>query len=348
MGWCLDAKRVVPDAVRFAVLGSGSKGNCLVIDGGGVVVMIDAGFSPRETRARLRGLELDLTDVNALLITHGHGDHVKGARQIAGSLGIRTWSTEATRAFCSRFATLKNHVAISGGERFTIGRLSILAVKTPHDEPGSVCYVVDDGDEAFAVCTDLGFACTNVGAALHGVDSLVCEFNHDAQMLQNGPYTAHLKRRIASRFGHIDNDDGAALLQLATSTALSRVLCAHLSEVNNTPALALSKARAVVDGKDIDVAVAPQHAPTAWLRVRRTAARRVRPVLDAGIAPQTEPPAVDDGDDDRRAAATAPASCLPARGGAAVPHPYRAAANPIALKQQMALFAASSRTKEPS
>ncbi len=323
---------MVAGRVRFAVLGSGSKGNCLVIDGGGVVVLIDAGFSPRETRARLRGLDLELTDVNALLITHGHGDHVKGARQIAGSLGIRTWSTEATRSFCSRFTTFKNHVAISGGERFGVGRLNILAVKTPHDEPGSVCYVVDDGDEAFAVCTDLGFACEKVGAALHGVDTFVCEFNHDALMLKTGPYTPHLKRRIASRFGHLDNADGATLLSMVASTALSRVLCAHLSEVNNTPDLALDKAREVVDGRDVDVAVAPQHSPTPWLRVRRRPVHRLRRVVDVDVPREVvaAPPLV-----------AATTFALPARPVIAVSPPPRGAAQPIALKQQMALFSAS-------
>ncbi|MBM4283423.1 MAG: MBL fold metallo-hydrolase, partial [Deltaproteobacteria bacterium] len=272
--------------MRFAVLGSGSKGNCLVIDGGGVVVLVDAGFSPREIRARLRHLELDLTDVDALLITHGHGDHVKGARQLAGSLSLRTFATEETRRFASTFTALKHHVAVEPGVRFTVGGLSVHPVKTVHDEPGSVAYVVNDGDYALGICTDLGTPSESVGQALHGVDSLLLEFNHDPWMLQHGPYPAHLKRRVGSRFGHLKNEDGARLLSMARSTALSRVLCAHLSEVNNTPDKALSAARPLVDGSDVDVACAPQHAPTGWLRVRRRDDRRA----------DTRAPAV--GDDD--------------------------------------------------
>jgi phosphoribosyl 1,2-cyclic phosphodiesterase len=333
--------------VRFAILGSGSKGNCLVVDGGGVVVMIDAGFSPRETRARMRHLEIEVTDVDALLITHGHGDHVKGARQIAGSLGIRTWATEATRGFCSRFATLKNHVPITGGERFTVGRLNILAVKTPHDEPGSVGYVVDDGDEALAICTDLGYACDKVGAALHGVDTFVCEFNHDAHMLKTGPYTPHLKRRISSRFGHLDNVDGAKLLAMANSSALSRVLCAHLSEVNNTPDKALDAAREVVDGRDVDVAIAPQHAPTPWLRVRRRPVTRVRTLveLDAvrDVGRASAPAAA--GAPRRFTASEAAGTEARATQGQPV---AKHVANPIAMKHQMALFASSSKSKDRS
>jgi phosphoribosyl 1,2-cyclic phosphodiesterase len=255
--------------VRFAVLGSGSKGNCVVVDGGGVVVLVDAGFSPREIRARLRHLDLDLTDVDALLVTHGHGDHVKGARQLAGSLSLRTFATEETRRFASTFTTLKHHVPIEAGVRFSLGGLNVMPLKTVHDEPGSVAYVIDDGDCALGLCTDLGTPSPSVGQGLHGVDSLLLEFNHDPWMLQHGPYPAHLKRRVGSRFGHLKNDDGASLLAMARSAALSRVLCAHLSEVNNTPDKALAAARPIVDGADVDVACAPQHAPTGWLRVRR-------------------------------------------------------------------------------
>jgi phosphoribosyl 1,2-cyclic phosphodiesterase len=278
--------------VRFAVLGSGSKGNCLVIDGGGVVVLIDAGFSPREIRARLRHLDIDLADVDALLITHGHGDHVKGARQLAGSLSLRTYATEETRRFASTFTALKHHVPVEPGVRFHVGGLNILPVKTVHDEPGSVAYVVDDGDHAFAICTDLGTPSESVGRALHGVDSLVLEFNHDPWMLLHGPYPAHLKRRVGSRFGHLKNEDGARLLSMATSTALSRVLCAHLSEVNNTPDKALSAARAIVDGADVDVACAPQHAPTAWLRVRRRDGAASTSNHDPATATATAPTSV--------------------------------------------------------
>jgi phosphoribosyl 1,2-cyclic phosphodiesterase len=260
--------------VRVAILGSGSKGNCLVVDSGGAVVVVDVGFGPREVRRRLQHLGLDLMDIDAILITHAHGDHIKGARQLAGSLGKTAYATAQSARFASTFTSLKNHEAITPGERFCVGALSILPVKTCHDEPGSVAYVIDDGDEAFAVCTDLGDPSDSVGQALKGVDSLMLEFNHDAQMLKQGPYTAHLKRRIGSRYGHLENEASATLLKKALSPQLGRLLCAHLSEVNNTPELAMRAARAVVDGHDVSVAVAPQHAPTEWLRVRLPSPKR--------------------------------------------------------------------------
>jgi phosphoribosyl 1,2-cyclic phosphodiesterase len=334
-------------AVRFSVLGSGSKGNCLVIEGGGAIVLVDAGFSPREIRARLRHLDIDLADVDALLVTHGHGDHVKGARQLAGSLSLQTFATEETRRFASTFTALKHHVAIEPGVRFSIGSLNVLPVKTVHDEPGSVAYVVDDGDHALGVCTDLGTPSESVGRALHGVDSLLLEFNHDPWMLQHGPYPAHLKRRVGSRFGHLKNEDGALLLQMAKSTALSRVLCAHLSEVNNTPEKALGAARPVVDGGDVDVACAPQHAPTNWLRVRRRAVDGVvvcaAAATDAPASAASPPPEPRPSDDAVASALDATATATTEPRDVVVPP-----ALPRALQRQMALFSTTSARIAPT
>jgi phosphoribosyl 1,2-cyclic phosphodiesterase len=269
--------------VRVAILGSGSKGNCLVVEAGGTVVLVDVGFGPREVRRRMQHLDLDLNDIDAIVITHAHGDHVKGARQLAGSLNVPTFATEATRRFASTFTAFKGHVPVVPGERFTVGALTFAPTKTCHDEPGSVCYAIDDGDEAFGICTDLGLVDDTVAAGLRGVDTLMLEFNHDRHMLQTGPYPTHLKRRVGSKYGHLNNDDAGRLLGMAVTPSLSRLLCAHLSEVNNTPDKALSAARAVVDGRDVDVAVAPQHAPTGWLRARYRAgvpATRAAPRVD--------------------------------------------------------------------
>jgi phosphoribosyl 1,2-cyclic phosphodiesterase len=254
--------------VRFAVLGSGSKGNAIVVEGGGVRVLVDCGYGPREIKRRLEHLEVDVRNLDALLITHGHGDHVKGARQLAGALHIPTYATEQTKRFCHGFGGLRNATLFSPGERFAVGGLSILPVATPHDAPGSVCFVLDDGEERLGVCTDLGAPTAPIAAALSTCHALVLEHNHDLDMLQRGPYSAALKRRIASTRGHLSNDDGARLLGMSSRGSLTRVLLAHLSEVNNTPALALAAARPVVD-PDVEVAIAPQHHPTGWLRARR-------------------------------------------------------------------------------
>lgn len=319
--------------MRVAILGSGSKGNCLVVESGGCVVLVDVGFGPREVRRRMQHLGLDLTDVDALVITHAHGDHVKGARQLAGSLNVPTFATEATRRFASTFTAFKGHVPVVPGERFAVGALTFLPTKTCHDEPGSVCYAIDDGDEAFGICTDLGLVDERVAAGLRGVDTLMLEFNHDRHMLQTGPYPTHLKRRVGSQYGHLNNDDAARLLGMAVTPSLSRLLCAHLSEVNNTPDKALAAARTIVDGRDIDVAVAPQHAPTGWLRVRyrgdggRPAPRVDRAAIVDAVVTTTLAPAT----------AKAPAM-------AGAPRPARIPLREVVRERQMRLFGPASAT----
>lgn len=301
--------------------------------------MVDTGFSPKETRARLRHLNLDLSDISAILVTHAHGDHVKSVKQLAGSLGIKTWATEATKRFASTFTSFANHAVVEPGERFSIGGLSILPVKTCHDEPGSVAYAITDGDEAFAICTDLGDPSEAVGAGLRDVDTLMLEFNHDRVMLQNGPYHARLKRRVASKYGHLNNDDAATLLRHAVTPNLSRLLCAHLSEVNNTPTKALAAARTVVDGMDVDVAVAPQHSPTNWLRVRCRGpvgeVVDVKQVINARVVDKTAPPPAP-----APARATRPSSPAPAPAPAA---PAAPAAQPASSSAVMALREAVTR-----
>lgn len=268
--------------MRFAVLGSGSKGNALVVDGGGKLILIDAGYSPRELKRRLEHLDVDIRRLDALLLTHGHGDHIKGAKQLAGALNIPTYCTEETKRFCHGFGGLRNVVPIASGRGFEVGGLSVLPVATPHDAPGSVCFVVDDGEERLGHCTDLGVPTEAVASALSTCHALVVEHNHDVEMLRTGPYSAALKRRIAGPRGHLSNEDGARLLAMSFSTNLTRVLLAHLSEVNNTPDLALRAARKVIDDASIEVAIAPQHHPTGWLKVnRKRVAAKVPAVVDA-------------------------------------------------------------------
>ncbi len=256
--------------MRFAILGSGSKGNCVVVQGGGVTLLIDAGFAARETRRRMRSLDTDLDVVSGLLITHGHGDHVKGARQLARALNVPTYCTEGTQAFCARAGGLDNREIITAGATFDVAALKVTAIGTVHDAKGSVCFVVDDGDERLCVVTDLGTPTMLIGDALATCDAIVVEHNHDAEMLRKGPYPQHLKRRIGSPYGHLNNDDGTKLVAHAMRAGRpSRVLLAHLSEVNNTPALAMASCRRAVDGHDVQLAVCPQHHPTGWLRVKR-------------------------------------------------------------------------------
>lgn len=260
--------------MRFAVLGSGSKGNALVVqaneESGSLAttttILIDCGLAPRTLQQRLASLGLEIRHIQALCITHGHGDHIASADKIASGYRIHTYATDeaqqgrAARGGFVHFKPFKPDVP------FQIGALTIHPFSTPHDSPGSVGFVITDGKHRLGICTDLGYPAENVVTALQDLDILYLEFNYDDDMLRYGPYPSFLKERILSNVGHLSNQQAASLLARCQSTRLRRVLLAHLSENNNNPYLALDEARRVAL-PHLNLAVAPQHQPTPWMPV---------------------------------------------------------------------------------
>lgn len=260
--------------MQVAVIGSGSKGNALLVEGGGARVLIDCGLTPKELRARLQHVGRALADVDAILVTHGHADHVSGARLLAGAFRLLTYATPRTHKFLGRTGGVTHLAPVTPDEPFRIRDLEVRAFSTPHDAPGSVGFVLTDGDARFALCTDLGSLTPDVERALSDVDTLMLEFNHDEDMLKRGPYPMPLKRRILAPTGHLSNVDAAKLLGRVAHGGLRRVVLAHLSEVNNTPDRALDAARAVTDER-VELVVAPQHAPTDFIPVGDATGPRV-------------------------------------------------------------------------
>ena len=255
--------------MRFVVLASGSKGNAIVVQGGGTTLLIDCGLSAKALRGRLYEAGLDFPNLTALLLTHGHGDHVKGAGRVAGGMRLRTYATPETVRFLARGGGLMHHVPIERDARFQVGALHVQAFPTLHDAPGSVGYVVEHEGARIGFCTDLGAASPPVEAALQNCDTLYLEFNHDLEMLRNGPYPPALVRRVSSDLGHLSNDQAAELLARLYSPRLHRVLLAHLSETNNTASLALDAAhRALGDIRGVDISIAPQHETSRWFEVQ--------------------------------------------------------------------------------
>ncbi len=252
---------------RFAVLGSGSKGNAVLVEAGSTRLLLDCGLTAKQTRDRLKSLDVGLSDLTALCITHGHADHIRSANKLAGAMRQLTYCTEKTARMMARAGGIQNHAPLDEDGQIQVGDVWVTTFPTPHDAPGSVGFLVDDGHHRLGYCTDLGVVNRRLADALSTCDSLVLEFNHDVQMLQDGPYPPRLKRRVLSKYGHISNVDAGRLLRAAARPGLRKVLLAHLSEVNNTPALALDAAHRAVEGRDVEVAVAPQHHPTGWLRV---------------------------------------------------------------------------------
>ena len=268
--------------MRFSILGSGSKGNSTLVEHEGFRILVDAGFSARELTKRLQLLGLKAHDIDALFVTHAHSDHSKGAPRIAGSMNIPTFATKKAHMACHKVGGLANWNALEAGQQIALGPFEITPVAVKHDSPGTVAFVIEAQGHRLGIITDLGNFNDELVAHCQNLDVLYLEFNHDLEMLYEGPYPIRLKRRVASDYGHLNNVQAGQLLQQLVGPRLQKVMLAHLSEVNNTPELAFHEAQKALQGRsDIDLAIAPQHAPSVWVDVKALEGFNETPVPSA-------------------------------------------------------------------
>jgi len=253
--------------MRFASLGSGSAGNALVVEVGRTRLMLDCGFSVKETLARLARLNLAPSDINGIVITHEHDDHAGGAFKFAARHNIPVWLTYGTlkmvpRYFPSQHA-LQLHV-VDSHTAFTILDVEVQPYPVPHDAREPVQYVFSDGSRRLGVLTDVGRITPHIEDRLSGCHALVLECNHDAAMLQNGPYSWPLKKRVGGDLGHLENADSAELLSKLDNSRLQHIVAAHLSAKNNTPQLAKTALANVLGCAPDWVGVADQSQGFDW------------------------------------------------------------------------------------
>jgi phosphoribosyl 1,2-cyclic phosphodiesterase len=251
--------------MRFASLGSGSEGNGLLVEAGGTRVLIDCGFGIRDTIARLSRIGVAPDTVSAIIVTHEHSDHIGGVAAFATRFGTPVWLTFGTLSIVSeQFAGLPCVRGFDSHDQFAIDAIEVRPFPVPHDAREPVQFVCSDGCWRLGVLTDIGVSTPYVEASLSGCDALVLECNHDLGMLANGDYPESLKRRIASRLGHLDNGAAAGLLRRIDTSRLKHLIAAHLSRENNRPELACA---ALADALDCDVAwigVADQEQGFDW------------------------------------------------------------------------------------
>ncbi len=223
--------------MRFASLGSGSKGNATLVQVNKTCVLIDCGFSLRETEARLSRYGIEAGQLDAILITHEHGDHVRGAGPLARKYNIPLWATRGTYSKAVLGVLPRLHY-LDVQQRFEVQDLAIQTYPVPHDAREPCQFVFSDGQQRFGMLTDAGMITPHIETQLDGCDALLLECNHDLSMLEQGPYPFSLKQRVAGRLGHLSNKQTALLLAALDHTRLKHLVIAHLSEQNNTPALA--------------------------------------------------------------------------------------------------------------
>jgi phosphoribosyl 1,2-cyclic phosphodiesterase len=225
--------------MRFASLGSGSQGNALIVEAGRTRIMLDCGFGIADSVARLARLGLDPQDLDAIVVTHEHDDHIGGVAGFACKHELPVYLTYGTMsAIAGERAALVDLNVIDGHTPFAIGDIEVKPYPVPHDAREPAQFVFSDGGVSLGVLTDAGASTSYMVFMLSGLHALVIECNHDAEMLANGRYPASLKRRIAGRFGHLDNAAAAELLASLDCSRLQHIIAAHLSQQNNTPELA--------------------------------------------------------------------------------------------------------------
>mgnify|MGYP001766092616 CR=1 FL=1 len=265
-------------AVRFRILASGSSGNATLIEAGGTRVLLDAGLGPRVLAGRLRAAGVEPDSLAAIVLSHEHVDHIKGAAAFAARFGLRLMGSRGTRdagGFASGEAARCGFDLIRPGELHTIEALSLTALAIPHDAAGPLAFVFEVGPLKLGHATDLGHLPEGVAAALAGVDALVLESNHDAGMLRSGPYPWPLKERINGPQGHLSNSDAAGFLAKRLGSRCRTVVLAHLSEVNNHPEvarMAAEPALARAGRGDVRLEIATREG-TGWIEI--AAAQRV-------------------------------------------------------------------------
>jgi phosphoribosyl 1,2-cyclic phosphodiesterase len=252
--------------IRFVSLGSGSKGNALLVHAGSTRILIDCGLGIRALCERLGRAGVVPEQIDAVLVTHEHSDHVAGLAALVRRTGCPVFASAGSLAqLRRRNPAIASGPPVRAGEAFAIGELTISPYAVPHDAAEPLQFVLSDGAHRLGMLTDAGHVTAAMEAALAGCDGLVLEFNHDRQMLADGPYPAFLKRRIAGELGHLDNDTAAALLGRLRHAGLQQVLGAHLSEQNNQPARVAAQIAAALDIAPAAACLASQHAGSGWL-----------------------------------------------------------------------------------
>jgi phosphoribosyl 1,2-cyclic phosphodiesterase len=254
--------------MRFASLGSGSRGNALVIEAGATRVMLDCGFGTNETEARLARIGLAPGDIDAVVVTHEHDDHIGGVARLARKHGLPVYLTHGTLAALDDAGPVLDGVhVIDSHTSFAVGDIALQPFPVPHDAREPAQFLFGDGAVRLGVLTDAGASTAHIAAMLSGLDALVLECNHDLDMLANGSYPPPLKRRIAGRLGHLDNGAAAELISSLDCSRLQHFVAAHLSQQNNTPELARTAMARALNCEPQWIGVASQDEGFGWREI---------------------------------------------------------------------------------
>ena len=242
------------------MLASGSKGNAIHISDGQTSILLDGGLSGLEIERRLKSVNLCVTNIDAILVSHEHTDHIKGVGILARRYNLPVYISEQTQKASGHIiGSLPETVHFQCGNKFVINTISIRPFSLSHDAADPSGFTFTKENIKIGIATDLGIATSMVKFHLKDCNALVLEANHDPDMLINGPYPWPLKQRVKGRTGHLSNNDSGSLLKELLHENLSHVILAHLSETNNTPEKALNEVGLAVQQSGTKLFVASQN-----------------------------------------------------------------------------------------
>jgi phosphoribosyl 1,2-cyclic phosphodiesterase len=247
--------------MKLFVLGSGSRGNAMVVESSGRRVLVDAGFGPRTLASRLSAAEIPPSSIDAMIVTHEHTDHAYGAVTCAKRWRWPVYATTGTIANTPGLGRVRI-VRVDTHAEFDIDPMRVRLVRTPHDAQESVGVLITDVSSGtrLGLAYDLGHVTGRLVEAFKDLDVLVVESNYDAEMLRCGPYPWVVQERIRGPRGHLSNEAAGAMARRVSHKGLRHIVLAHLSESNNTPGLAVAAAKRSLRGTSFRgaVSIAPQ------------------------------------------------------------------------------------------
>ncbi|WDP91451.1 MAG: MBL fold metallo-hydrolase [Desulfobacter sp.] len=242
-------------------LASGSKGNSILVSSADTAVLVDAGLSGIETQRRLDAVGEDPQNLKAIIITHEHTDHVKGAGILSRRFDIPVYITQETYRACKNLGKIEHLEFIECGKSFEINDLRVNPFSISHDARDPAGLTLSHGKKKIGIATDLGIATNLVKSHLSGCNALYLESNHDPEMLFNGPYPWYLKQRVKSRTGHLSNLEARDLVAELLHRDLHHLVLAHLSEENNRPEMAAQEVAKGLNGSNTALHVAGPDRP---------------------------------------------------------------------------------------
>jgi len=246
--------------VRVCLLASGSRGNSTLIEVDGCRLLIDAGLSGIETERRLATVGVSGNDLDAILVTHEHRDHIGGIGPLARRYDLPVYIDRHTHAALPQLGKIGALQYFTAGATFSLQNLLISPFSTTHDAVNPVGFTIESNEGKIGFATDLGMSTRLVADQLRDCRVLILEANHDEQMLQDGSYPWSVKQRIRSRHGHLSNAESCSLLQEVCWSGLDVLFLAHLSEENNCPRLAEQSFREILTscGQKADIIIGRQ------------------------------------------------------------------------------------------